>query len=63
MEIKVKVPTQIEASNSPTQLSDDDNVTINLLEQELDESRQQGNGDTRNQPTSARNGDGLYLVW
>jgi hypothetical protein len=36
MEIKVKVPTQIDTSTFTTQLSNDDNVTINLLKQELE---------------------------
>jgi hypothetical protein len=37
IEIKLEVPTQFDMSTFFTQLSDDDNVTINLLEQELKE--------------------------
>jgi hypothetical protein len=37
IKIKLGVPTQIDVSTFPTQLSDGDYVTINLLEQELEE--------------------------
>jgi hypothetical protein len=37
IEIQVDAPTQPETSSFPTQASDGDNVTINLLEQELEE--------------------------